>query len=240
MKTMAKMAAGVLAVSGIAVAAPADAGVSVGVGIGVPAGPAYGPPPCAPYYCGYPGYYGPRPGYWGWRRPGWRYSRWAYPGWAYPGWGYPGWTYPASPYPGWGYGGWRQRRPAPSAPAPGAPVQKACTLEIHGINFDFDQSYIRKDSEPVLKQVLALFTNDPHYSAEISGHTDSAGTGPYNMKLSERRAQAVKAWLVAHGVAASRIITAGYGDTRPLVPNTTDENRARNRRVELKQARCNG
>jgi outer membrane protein OmpA-like peptidoglycan-associated protein len=233
MKTMAKIAAGVLALSGIAVAAPADAGVSVGVGIGVPVGPIYGPAPCAPYYCGYPGYYGPPPRYWGWRRPGWRYPRWTYPGWVYPGWAYPVW-----PYPGRGYGGWRQRYPAASAPPPSAPAPAACTLEIHGINFDFDQSNIRKDSEPVLHQVLALFTNDPHYSVEISGHTDSEGTGPYNMKLSARRAEAVKAWLVAHGVAALRMTIAGYGDTRPLMPNTTDQNRARNRRVELKQAGC--
>jgi outer membrane protein OmpA-like peptidoglycan-associated protein len=58
------------------------------------------------------------------------------------------------------------------------------------------------------------------------------------VKLSGRRADAVKAWLIGKGIAATRITTAGYGDTRPIVPNTTDENKAKNRRVELRRAGC--
>jgi hypothetical protein len=57
-------------------------------------------------------------------------------------------------------------------------------------------------------------------------------------ELSAGRADAVKAWLVGKGIAAGRITTAGYGDTRPLVPNTSDENKARNRRVALRRAGC--
>ncbi len=85
----------------------------------------------------------------------------------------------------------------------GGPPPKTCTLEIYGVNFDFNKSTLRPDSEPVLQQILALFTSDPSYSAEVGGHTDNIGKEAYNMKLSGARADAVKAWLVAHGVAAS-------------------------------------
>ena len=118
------------------------------------------------------------------------------------------------------------------------PPPTACAIEVYGVNFDFDKSVLRPDSEPMLKRVLALFTRDPRFSAEVGGHTDNVGAAEYNMKLSDARAAAVKSWLAAHGVAAARVASRGYGDTRPLVPNTTDENRFKNRRVELRTAAC--
>jgi outer membrane protein OmpA-like peptidoglycan-associated protein len=120
----------------------------------------------------------------------------------------------------------------------GGPAPKKCTLTVYGVNFDFDKATLRPDSMPVLEQVLGLFAHDPTYAAEVGGHTDNQGKRDYNMKLSAGRADAVKAWLVGKGIAAGRITTAGYGDTRPLVPNTSDENKARNRRVELRRAGC--
>jgi outer membrane protein OmpA-like peptidoglycan-associated protein len=122
----------------------------------------------------------------------------------------------------------------------GGPPPKSCKLEIYGVNFDFDKATLKPDSEPVLAQVLGIFKADPKYSGEISGHTDNVGKKDYNIKLSGERAASVKAWLVAHGVDAGRLRTAGYGDTQPLVPNTTAENRAKNRRVELKRDHCTG
>ncbi len=120
----------------------------------------------------------------------------------------------------------------------GGPPPTACAIEVYGVNFDFDKAVLRPDSEPMLKQVLALFTRTPGFSAEVGGHTDNIGTPEYNVKLSEARAEAVKSWLVAHGVAPARVTARGYGDTRPLVPNTTDANRFKNRRVELRTANC--
>jgi hypothetical protein len=69
---------------------------------------------------------------------------------------------------------------------------------------------------------------------ELSAHTDDVGADAYNFKLSDQRAAAVAEYLIAKGIAKSRIISKGYGKTQPLVPNTSDENRAKNRRVELK------
>ena len=122
----------------------------------------------------------------------------------------------------------------------GGPPPKACAIEVYGINFDFDKSNLRPDSEPVLKQLLALFSSDPQYVAEVGGHTDNIGQSGYNLKLSGARADAVRTWLATHGVAPSRLTSRDYGDAKPLVPNTTDENRAKNRRVELKRANCKG
>jgi outer membrane protein OmpA-like peptidoglycan-associated protein len=120
----------------------------------------------------------------------------------------------------------------------GAPPATQCTLEAYGVNFDTDQSALRPDADPVLQQLLKLFQQDPTYAAEISGHTDDVGEAAHNLTLSQDRAGAVKAWLVAHGVAATRMTTAGFGATKPLVPNSNDANRAKNRRVELTRKNC--
>jgi len=223
--TLSKIAAGALALGGVALAAPANAGVVVGIGVGVPG--------CGPFACGYPGYYyGPPRPYWRWGpRPWWRRPYWAYPYWAYP---YPYWAYPAAPY--YGYPHWRNPPPRPQPPS--QVERSGCTTEVHGINFDFDKATIKSGSDAVLDQVLQIFRNDPNYSAEIGGHTDNVGSQSYNMALSRERAEAVKTWLVAHGVSPSRMTTAGYGFSKPLVPNTTAENRAQNRRVELTETGC--
>jgi outer membrane protein OmpA-like peptidoglycan-associated protein len=122
----------------------------------------------------------------------------------------------------------------------GGPPPKACTLQVYGVNFDFDKAVLRPESTPVLDQLLGLFTADARYAAEIGGHTDNVGGAAYNLKLSDARASAVKAWLVGHGVAPTRVTARGFGDTKPLVPNTSDDSRAKNRRVELKRAQCKG
>jgi len=121
---------------------------------------------------------------------------------------------------------------------PGGPPPKTCTIEIYGVNFDFNKATLRPDSAPVLRAVLKLFSATPSFSAEVGGHTDNIGKADYNMRLSEARAGAVKTWLVSQGVAADRVTSRGYGDTRPLVPNDSDANRFKNRRVELRRQNC--
>lgn len=113
-----------------------------------------------------------------------------------------------------------------------------CKAALYGVNFDFDKATLRADADPALNQLLGVLRDEPKMSVEIGGHTDNVGKPDYNMKLSDARAAAVRQWLIAHGIAANRLTSHGYGDTVPLVPNSSDEDRARNRRVEIKRADC--
>jgi outer membrane protein OmpA-like peptidoglycan-associated protein len=76
-------------------------------------------------------------------------------------------------------------------------------------------------------------SKNPHLKVEISAHTDNVGSDVYNLKLSDRRAQSVVRYLTEKGANASNLIAKGYGESKPLVANDTDENKAKNRRVEM-------
>ncbi|MBV8062405.1 MAG: OmpA family protein [Nevskia sp.] len=141
--------------------------------------------------------------------------------------------------------------PAPPAPAP-APTPPPCelpgggqaiTLEgckqndvliLRGVNFDFDKATLTAEAKTILDQVASALQARPDIKVEIDGHTDGKGSVSYNQKLSERRAASVKAYLVGKGIDGGRMTTAGFGKSRPIADNKTDEGRALNRRVELK------
>lgn len=101
------------------------------------------------------------------------------------------------------------------------------------VNFAVDKADILPDSEPQIAQVLALLADDPSLRLSIDGHTDASGDAAHNQRLSEARAQAVVASLVAQGIDGSRLEAKGYGPVQPVADNTSEEGRARNRRVEL-------
>lgn len=107
------------------------------------------------------------------------------------------------------------------------------TYDLYGIHFDFDKATIRRDSVPVLNDIAVTLKNNPLWTLKIVGHTDSIGDANYNMQLSKRRADSVKADLVNRGVAAGRLTTEGAGASEPKASNKTLQGRAINRRVEL-------
>ncbi len=104
----------------------------------------------------------------------------------------------------------------------------------HGITFGTNSAAIVSGSEAVLHEIAELLRSNPDWELTIEGHTDDVGTAESNLALSQKRADAVKKWLVEQErVAAVRLNTVGYGMTKPIDDNRTEEGRARNRRVEL-------
>ncbi len=106
-------------------------------------------------------------------------------------------------------------------------------IVTHGINFDVDKATLRPESMGTLNQIKALMANDPTLKFEIDGHTDNSGNAPHNLTLSQERADAVRAQLVAMGISADRLTTKGCGDTKPIASNESQDGKANNRRVEF-------
>jgi outer membrane protein OmpA-like peptidoglycan-associated protein len=101
------------------------------------------------------------------------------------------------------------------------------------VHFDFDKYNIKKLYIPDLDQHVAYLSANPSSPVTVEGHTDSIGSDQYNQKLSERRANAVRKYLIDKGIASSRIQVVGYGEQRPIADNKTKEGRAINRRAEF-------
>jgi outer membrane protein OmpA-like peptidoglycan-associated protein len=102
------------------------------------------------------------------------------------------------------------------------------------VQFKFDSDVILPESDLVLGAIASILNEHSEIArVRIEGHTDDKGTDAYNAKLSQRRAASVVKWLVKHGIAQSRLTSQGFGRSRPIDRNDTDEGRAMNRRVEL-------
>ena len=135
---------------------------------------------------------------------------------------------------------------AASTPAPGAPAGAGTTLptlpspaefletpELKDVHFDYDRSEIRPEDRPVLDDVAAWLATNPVTLLLIEGHCDERGTDEYNLALGERRAHAARDYLVAQGVASSRITVVTYGEERPVCTASTETCWARNRRAHF-------
>jgi OOP family OmpA-OmpF porin len=116
----------------------------------------------------------------------------------------------------------------------GAKVNSVGCWVLNDVLFDIDKSVIRPEAYPVLNQVVEVFERNPDIRVEVQGHTDSTASAQYNQGLSERRAAAIKAYLVSHGIANQRLAARGFGLTKPVASNSTVEGRQLNRRVELR------
>jgi outer membrane protein OmpA-like peptidoglycan-associated protein len=102
-----------------------------------------------------------------------------------------------------------------------------------GVYFDFNESAITANSKLALNKLVQIFNEYPQTNILVEGHTDDKGTEEYNMSLSQRRASAVGNYLKSNGIAASRLTIKWYGEAQPKVDNSSDANRAENRRVEF-------
>lgn len=121
---------------------------------------------------------------------------------------------------------------------PGAEVERVgegikVTMKENMVNFAFDSSNLTPAAMANLDKLAEVLKNNLDTNINIYGHTDSKGTDAYNLSLSDRRAAAVKSYLVSKGVSASRMLTMGMGEKEPVATNDTDAGRAQNRRVEF-------
>lgn len=133
---------------------------------------------------------------------------------------------------------WMAESTNPSQPyrmdVPLTPIEAGGTVVLKNIYFDTDKFDLRRESYAELDKMVSFLKANPNLKMEVGGHTDNTGDKKHNQTLSENRAKSVYAYLVSHGIAATRLTYKGYGDTSPLVPNDTPEHKQMNRRTELK------
>lgn len=109
-------------------------------------------------------------------------------------------------------------------------------IDLYGIYFDTDKTEVKPESKATLDELASLLKIDRSLKLEVSGHTDNAGSHDHNLTLSQGRAEAVVQALVGqYGIDPSRLVAKGYGDSKPVAPNTSPANMAKNRRVELRK-----
>ena len=146
-------------------------------------------------------------------------------------------------------------RPPPPEPEPepepveAAPPPKTSTSQVQNgalklpgpVVFQTGSGNLKPESDAVLELVKSYLNAKPEITLlRIEGHTDSAGSSAANQALSEARALSVALWLTAHGVACKRLVPVGFGETKPIAPNTTQEGRQQNRRMEFVNAALKG
>ncbi|HRH10318.1 MAG TPA: OmpA family protein, partial [Bacteroidia bacterium] len=113
-------------------------------------------------------------------------------------------------------------------------IEVGSVIVLKNIFFDFDKATIRKESANELERLIKLLNDNPSIKIELGSHTDSKGSDEYNMKLSDNRSKSVVDYLIGKGIPATRLTAKGYGETKPIDTNDTDEGRQNNRRTEFK------
>ena len=113
------------------------------------------------------------------------------------------------------------------------PIEAGVGGILKNVYFDVDKFDLKPESQGELNKLVLFLNANPEMRIEIGGHTDSDGDKKHNQLLSENRAKAVYNYLITNGIDAARLTYKGYGDTKPLVPNTSPENKKKNRRTEF-------
>ena len=106
-------------------------------------------------------------------------------------------------------------------------------MRLEGVHFENDKATLGPNAAAILDETVTALQKCPDKQVRLNAYTDSSGSDAYNEKLSQRRAETVREYLVSHGVSASRIEAKGLGESNPIADNSTPEGRAQNRRVEL-------
>lgn len=106
-------------------------------------------------------------------------------------------------------------------------------VDLSAIQFPYAKAELDKHLEALLQPVLTQLQEKPSLIIEVSAHTDDSGTALGKIAVTQARADAIRAWLLAQGVGANRVVAVGYGSTRPIADNVSEEGKARNRRIEI-------
>ncbi|WP_207535125.1 OmpA family protein [Desertivirga arenae] len=125
--------------------------------------------------------------------------------------------------------------PTPQPSTNQTSASESMNFNFKNIQFEFNSAVLKTFSYEVLDKIAAEMRKSPTTTFEISGHSSAEGTEQHNKSLSEDRATAVKTYLVNAGISAGNLSTVGYGESKPITKNTTEADRARNRRVEIKK-----
>ena len=113
-------------------------------------------------------------------------------------------------------------------------IEVNAAIVLKNIFFDYNKFELKSESQVELDRLVQLMTDNPTVKIQVEGHTDNIGNAADNLKLSDNRAKAVMSYLVSKSIKADRITAKGYGATKPVADNTSEQNRAQNRRTEIK------
>ena len=122
---------------------------------------------------------------------------------------------------------------AANAEGMAAEIEQNGHVAVYGINFDTGKATLKAESEGPLSEIQKVLATHAEWKMRVEGHTDSTGNKAANQTLSTQRAASVAAWLTAHSIDKGRLATQGFGDSKPVADNGTEEGKAKNRRVEL-------
>jgi len=112
-------------------------------------------------------------------------------------------------------------------------IEKGKGIVVENIHFEIDEAYLLKESLNILDRMIEAMKRNKKIRLEVRGHTDITGTHAHNMKLSERRADAVREYMIKNGISPERLVAIGFGPDKPVGDNRTAEGRRKNRRTEF-------